>query len=250
MKKITTIVAGISLSLVVCIIMLSCQKERSTAPVNEEETVSDGFEGGYNHHHGKSFSAQYKTFYRISPLAVPAPVTVNNINFIGFANFPGGGDGYARFIGNSKIYFNQMVYTNQLTDPPIPLGSVISGVKDILGYPVTGAPLPLIQKNDFDPLKKAVRQLHIPVYVHRDLVNAVIYDHHGNALFLSVSKDGGNSTHPISETYVGFTGVGGIIVGGRGKFEHAHGEFKFSGKFNVMNPNDAEYNIDEGWIEW
>jgi hypothetical protein len=194
--------------------------------------------------HKRAFKASTKTWYRVSP-TTPTPITVNGTTYAGFAHFPGGGSGNATHIGNCNIFFNQLVYGTSPQAPPA--GSVAAPVKDVPGYPVTGAPLPLIQADDFSALSTAVSSLHIPASVHEKIVNAVFYNNKGDAIFLSAIT-GSGATFPISETKVGFNGKA-LVVTGRGKFRHAVGEVDFNGYFNVVNPNDAEYNVD-GWISY
>lgn len=222
MKIFSTSVAAIVLSLLSVVFLNSCKKDEIK----------------------KSFKADFKTFYRIAPTD-PVPVAVNGANYIGFANFPGGGPGNATYIGNCKMYFNQLVYTDPKIPGAPPLGSVNAVLVDILNYPVTGAPLPLIQAGDFNGLIDANKKYHIPADIRDKIINQVIYDDKGNALFTSAIK-GSGATFPISETLVGFNGKG-IIVGGRGKFHGTRGEFDYHGQFNIANPNDAEYHLD-GWI--
>jgi hypothetical protein len=191
----------------------------------------------------RDFEAKFKTWYRVSPLAKPVAVIVNGTTFGGFAHFPGGGTGQNSLLGNSTTYFNQLVYGTAPDAPPA--GSVGAAVKDVYGYTVTGAPLPLIQAGDFDGLASAISSLKIPESVYDNIVNQVLYNHKGDAIFTSAIT-GSGSTFPISPTVVGFNGKG-IITGGRGKYKHAVGEFEYSGYFNVANANDAEYSM-KGWI--
>ena len=125
--------------------------------------------------------------------------------------------------------------------------SVAAAVADIPGYPVTGAPLPLIQANDFSELSTAISTLGIPATISNLLINQVIFNEKGDAIFLSAIT-GSGSTFPISSTIVGFNGKA-LIVTGRGKFAKASGEVNYSGYFNVTNANDAGYNA-EGWISY
>lgn len=191
------------------------------------------------------FEAKYKTWYRVSPLAKPVPVEVNGISFVGFAHFPGGGTGQTSLLGNSTTYFNQLVYGSAPDAPPA--GSVSAAIKDVPGYFVTGAPLPLIQAGDFNGLASAISSFKIPASVYDNIVNQVFYNHKGDAIFTS-SITGSGGTFPISQTIVGFKGKG-IITGGCGKFKHAVGEFEYSGYFNVTNANDAEYSMKR-WITY
>jgi len=190
----------------------------------------------------RPFKAKIDTWYRISPTE-PQTIVVNGTTYIGFAYFPGGGFGNATGMGTSSFYFNQLVYAETPDAPPA--GSVAAPVTDAISYPVTGAPLPLIQAGDFTGLSNADKKLHIPSKVCDAIVNAVFYDDKGNAIFTSAIT-GSGGTFPISKTLVGFNGKA-IIVGGRGKFENASGAFNYEGYLNTVDANDAEYNAD-GWI--
>jgi hypothetical protein len=193
----------------------------------------------------KPFKANIDTRCRVSPLAVPTPVTVNGNSYIGFAHFPGGGNGNATHMGNVTNWFNQLAYTT----PPNtnPEGSANAPVAAIPSYPVFGAPLPLIQTGDFVSLPSIISSLSIPGSIGGNIINSVIYNDKGDAVFTS-SITGSGGTFPISEIKVGFNGKA-LIVGGRGKFANASGEIDFNGYFNVVDANDAEYNAD-GWINF
>ncbi|HEY6977410.1 MAG TPA: hypothetical protein VH396_14030 [Chitinophagaceae bacterium] len=192
----------------------------------------------------RPFKAKIDTWYRVSPTD-PQIVVVNGTTYIGFANFPGGGTGNVTHMGQCSNYFNQLVYASAPDAPPA--GSIAAPVIDAINYPVTGAPLPLIQAGDFTAFANANDDLHIPIKVHGAIVNSVFYDDKGNAIFTSAIT-GSGGTFPISKTLVGFNGKG-IIVGGRGKFEHAAGRFDYEGYFNTADANDAEYKAD-GWIAY
>lgn len=192
----------------------------------------------------KPFKAKIDTWYRLSPTD-PIPVEVKETTYIGFAYFPGGGTGNATHLGKCYFYFNQLAYSG--TADALPAGSIGAPVIDVINYPVTGGPLPLIQSGDFSEFSNANNNLHIPTEVHGLVVNSVFYDGKGNAIFTSAIK-GSGETFLISKTLLGFNGKA-IIVGGRGKFEHATGEFDYEGYFNIGNANDAEFNTD-GWIAY
>lgn len=165
------------------------------------------------------------------------------MSYFGFSYFPGGGTGQNSLLGNSTTYFNQLVYGTSAEAPP--MGSVGAAVSDVPGYPVLGAPLPLIQGGDFDELATAISKFNIPASVYDHIINQVLYNQHGDAIFGSAIT-GSESTFPVSQTVVGFKGKG-IITGGRGKFRYAIGEYEFDGYFNVVNANDAAFNM-KGWI--
>jgi hypothetical protein len=190
----------------------------------------------------RSFKAKIDTWYRISPTD-PQIVVVNDSPYVGFAYFPGGGTGNVTHMGLASFFFNQLTYAASADAPPA--GSIAAPVIDAINYPVTGSPLPLIQAGDFTPLANANDNLNIPDEVLGAVVNSVFYDDKGNAIFTSAIT-GSGGTFPISKTLVGFNGKA-VMVGGRGKFEHATGEFDYEGYFNTVDANDAEYNAD-GWI--
>ena len=192
----------------------------------------------------KPFKIRTSTWYRISPTD-PTPIVVNGTNYAGFAYFPGGGSGNTSHLGNSIIYFNQLAYGIAPDAPPA--GSVAAPVKDIPGYPVIGAPLPLIQASDFSNLAGVVSSLNIPATIHEKIINTVLYNNKGDGIFLSAIT-GSGATFPISETKVGFNGKA-LIVTGRGKFRHAVGEVDYNGYFNLVDASDAEFNAD-GWISY
>lgn len=192
----------------------------------------------------KPFKIRTSTWYRVSPTN-PTPIVVNGTDYVSFANFPGGGSGNASHLGSCVTYFNQLAYGTSPDAPPA--GSVAAAVIDAPGYFVTGAPLPLIQAGDFAPLAAAVSSLDIPSAVFKNIVNTVIYNDKGDAIFLSAIT-GAGSTFPISPTKVGFNGKA-LIVTGRGRFAHAGGEVDYNGYFNLVDASDAEYNA-EGWIAY
>jgi hypothetical protein len=192
----------------------------------------------------RNFSIRTTTFYRLSPIA-PTPIVVNSNTFASFAYFPGSGAGNASHVGECSIYFNQLTYGTSPQDPPA--GSVAAPVVDIPGYPVTGAPLPLIQPTDFEALPSVISSLSIPASVYGKVINTVILNKKGEVIFLS-AVTGSGTTFPLSATKVGFNGKA-LIVTGRGKFDHAVGEVDYSGYFNITDANDAEFNA-EGWINY
>jgi hypothetical protein len=112
-------------------------------------------------------------------------------------------------------------------------------------YPVTGGPLPSIQAGDFTALATAISSLGIPAENNGKIINSVIINNKGEAIFTAEIR-GSGSTFPISATVTGFNGKA-LITGGKGKFKNATGEIDFSGYFNTADPNDATYDAT-GWI--
>ncbi|MEP7108255.1 MAG: hypothetical protein ABI760_09730 [Ferruginibacter sp.] len=194
--------------------------------------------------HKRDFHVRTATWYRVSPTH-PIPLSINGVDYVGFAYFPGGGEGNASHMGKCTTFFNQLSYGTSPQAPPA--GSIPAPLVDVINYPITGAPLPLIQAGDFSTLSAASSSLNIPSSVYNKIINQVIYNKKGDAIFISaISGSGG--TFPISPTTVGFNGKA-LITGGRGKFSRAVGEIDYSGYFNVTDPNDAAYNA-EGWIAY
>ena len=167
----------------------------------------------------KEFKLTAKTFYRISPIS-PVPVNVNGVDYVGFAHFPGGGQGQATHMGQVTIYYNQLSYGLSPDAPPV--GSLGAPITDVPGYQVTGGPLPLIQSEDFMQLADLSNQMNIPDQVFEHVINLVIYAKNGDALFTS-AIEGTSSTFPLSAGIVGFKGKA-LILGGRGKLNKAVGE--------------------------
>ena len=194
--------------------------------------------------HKKPFEVRTKTRYRVSPVT-PAPLVINDTTYVGFAHFPGGGTGTATYMDTVTTFFNQLVYGTSPDAPPA--GSVAAPIADVPGYVVTGAPLPLIQASDFAGLTTLTTVLDIPADVNGKIINQVISNETGDAVFVSAIT-GSGTTYPISETQVGFNG-NALIVGGRGRFAHAEGEVAYSGYYNITNANDAAYNA-AGWIRY
>jgi hypothetical protein len=191
----------------------------------------------------KPFKVHEQTWYRIAPIP-PVDVMVNGTAYVGTSFFPGGGTGNATHMGNIRNYFNQLVYSSSYEGAP--LGSVAAPVRNIPSYPFLG-PLPLIQPGDFTELAALNTSLQIPETIQGKIVNSVIYNKKGDAVFTS-SITGIGGTFPISATRIGFNGKA-LIVGGRGKFANAVGEIDFQGSFSLTDPNDAEYSA-EGWISY
>jgi len=184
------------------------------------------------------------TWYRISPTA-PSPVVVNGITYISLANLVVGGDGTASALGNIKSYANTLAYGTSVEAPPT--GSIGAPVNEIPGYPILGAPLPLIQAGDFDAVPAILAEFHVPDNVQGNVVNLVLFNNTGDALFLSNIPGTGTST-PVSSTVGGYTNET-LIVGGAGKFIHAIGKLDNTGTFSFIAPYDGQDNY-EGWISY
>jgi hypothetical protein len=188
------------------------------------------------------FKISITNWYRVSPTA-PTPVVVDGITYVSSANLVVSGDGTAAGMGDIKSYGNVLAYTTDVEAPPA--GSIGAPVYDIPGYPILGAPLPLIQTGDFDGVPAVIADFHVPSSVLGNVINLVLYNNKGDALFLSNIPGTGTST-PISPTVGGYTNET-LILGGAGKFIHATGKLDNSGHFSFIAPYDGLDNYD-GWI--
>ena len=182
------------------------------------------------------------TWYRVSPTA-PSPVVVNGITYVSLANLVVGGDGTATAMGNIKSYANGLAYGTDVEAPAV--GSIGAPLNEIPGYPILGGPLPLIQPGDFDGVPAILAEFNVPAKVQGNVINLVLYNDKGDALFLSNIPGTGTST-PISSTVGGYTNET-LILGGAGKFIHATGELYNTGQFSFIAPYDGQDNYD-GWI--
>jgi hypothetical protein len=190
------------------------------------------------------FKLSITTWYRVSP-AAPSPVVVNGITYVGLANLVVGGDGTATAMGNIKSYANGLAYGTDVEAPPS--GSIGAPLNEIPGYPILGAPLPLIQTGDFDAVPAIIAEFNVPTNVQGNVISLVLYNNKGDALFLSNIPGTGTST-PISSTVGGYTNET-LILGGAGKFIHATGKLDNTGQFSFIAPYDGQDNYD-GWISF
>jgi hypothetical protein len=148
-------------------------------------------------------------------------------------------------MGNAQTYFNQIAFVKP-PDFQNVVGSVAAPVAEIPSYPVTGAPLPLIQQGDFDGIQSVLSTLNVPPSINGHTVSTVIFDKQMvDAFFISVK-----SGSPISITGTTATTSGNsLIVGGTGKFTGAFGEVTHVVTFDVANPDNASYKLD-GWVRY
>jgi hypothetical protein len=190
------------------------------------------------------FTAKLKTWYRVSPTA-PVPVVVNGTSYISLANLVVAGVGTATHMGEIRDYANTLSYSNSPEEAP--LGAIGVPVTDIPGYTLTGAPLPLIQPGDFAGLATTISALNIPAIIDGKIINVVLYNDKGDAVFISNIPGTGTSTM-VSPTTGGYTNKV-LIAGGAGKFKNASGELNNHGYFSFTDPFDGEDNY-EGWISF
>jgi hypothetical protein len=190
------------------------------------------------------FKLSITNWYRVSPTA-PSPVMVSGVTYVSIANLVVSGDGTAGGMGKIKSYGNVLAYSTDVEAPPT--GSIGAPVNEIPGYPILGAPLPLIQSGDFDGVPAVITEFNVPTNVLGNVINLVLYNNNGDALFLSNIPGTGTST-PISATVGGYTNET-LILGGAGKFIHATGKLDNSGQFSFIAPYDGQDNY-EGWISY
>ena len=188
------------------------------------------------------FKLSITTWYRVSPTA-PSPVVVNGISYVSVANLVVGGDGTATGMGNIKSYANALAYATDVEAPPA--GSIGAPVTEIPGYPILGAPLPLIQTGDFDAVPAILSEFSVPAKVLGNVISLVLYNNNGDALFLSNIPGTGTSSS-ISATVGGYSNET-LILGGAGKFIHATGKLDNTGQYSFIAPYDGQDNY-EGWI--
>ena len=222
----------IFMPLVAAVCFSACKKEVADSP-----TVSTVAHKSSHHDKYRPFKMSSETFPRINPIA---PFDLKEpAGMKGYANAVGWGKGNATYMGKIKNWFNQLAYSPTGADPTV--GTTLAPIVDALKYPVLGGPLPLIQKNDFKELRKANKWLKIPVSINGMIVNSVVYNDKGDALFTSLTTDA--KLVFVSPTRINFSAQG-KFVGGRGKFVKAKGTYTQTGYFNPQNFNDAEYHID------
>ena len=191
------------------------------------------------------FKVSITNWYRVSPTA-PSPVVVNGITYVSLANLVvGGGVGTATAMGNIKSFGNVLAYGTDVEAPPT--GSIGAPVTEIPGYPLLGGPLPLIQPGDFDGVPAILAEFKVPTNVLGNVINLVLYNDKGDALFLSNIPGTGTSI-PISSTVGGYTNET-LILGGAGKFIHAIGKLDNTGQYSFIAPYDGQDNY-EGWITY
>ena len=226
----------ITIPVMAAIFFSSCQKEiADNSDINAQTVTTQERSQAVT----RPFKMHSETWYRINPI-IPMPL-IDIPGQIAFANVPGGGIGNATHMGKINVWFNQLAYSATGENPPA--GTISAPVVDALNYSILfpGAPLPLIQPSDFEALGVANSWLQLPASVNGNIVNAVIYNDRGDAVFIAATSS--SETTFISPTQINFSGQG-IIVGGRGNFENATGEINFSGFFNPENANEARYWID------
>ena len=185
---------------IVTALFTNCKKE--FAGFNEEKINGEKKTKTVQRAYSDNFTTQYQFIPDIlngwDP-AHPSPF---------LAWYPGNGDGNATHVGKAKTYFNQYVPFN----PPF--------------FSSIAAPVTMFAATQL----AAAGYVGIPA-----MVNSVVYDDKGNSIWFHQTS---NTTMPVSETRINFTGISKII-GGTGKFMGATGEVKLKGYFNPLDQQDA-----------
>jgi hypothetical protein len=210
MKKITTVVAGIVLPLLLIITVSSCQKETTAINGLNEEIATTAKKGPVS----RPFKGNFSTYFNFVPDIAngwtppnPAP-----------AWYPGGGTGNLTHVGNCQTFFNQYAT----------LGP--GGLQSI------GAPVNMFFAS----------QLAAAGYTVPNTVTTIFFHQQGKSVWSQAV--GISTTVPISPTRVEFT-ANHVIIGGTNQFAGATGQYVLSGFFNPQNPNEAGFSVD-GWISY
>jgi hypothetical protein len=222
MRKLHRYTKNVSLFFTVVFLFTSCTHDQPTIKQHVQVSIT--------------------TWYRVSPTA-PSPVVVNGVTYVSLANLVVGGDGTGSAMGKFKSYANTLAYGTSAGAAPV--GSIGAPVNEIPGYPLLGGPLPLIQPGDFDGVPAVLSEFNVPTHVKGNVINLVLYNNKGDALFLSNIPGTGTSSS-VSSTEGGYTNET-LILGGAGKFIHATGKLHNSGVYSFIAPYDGQDNYD-GWI--
>lgn len=250
MKKLSMNMAAIVLPLFFVALFTSCKKEtgsfQSGPGHNYELNVTAGEVENMKRVKDVPFTVNLDTWYRFAPSNETTRKFKGTTYYI-MGYFPGGGEGTVSVLGNAKNLFNQLAYSDApVTPTSTPVGSFNAPAIDALNYPVTGAPLPLIQNGDFNALSAYHQSYNFPAKYHGKTVNSILFNDDGDAIYTSAVEGVGGTQ--LSYPIVSFWGKG-LIVGGRGQFSNAKGEFNFSGTFSLANPDDATYTA-QGTISY
>lgn len=206
MKKFAPI---ITLTLVICIIVSGCKKETSTSI-----SVQTASSARTEHQVKRPYKDAFDTWFQFVPDFANGWDPQHPTPFLAW--YPGGGTGNSTHMGNTQIYFNQYVPFN----PPF-FSSVHAPVNLFFSTELAAAGLASLSNE----------------------VSSVVFDGKGNSIWMHQTS---NSTTPVSESRIEFTGTSDII-GGSGKFSGASGEVNLKGFFNPLDQQDAAVSAD-GWI--
>lgn len=200
MTKISTNVAGILLTFLFAGLISSCKKE--TLRSEHGYKIASSSEANKKRVI-RDYSDDFVTYYQFIPDLANGWVPPNP----GPAWYPGGGEGNASHLGKVSTYYNQYASFSPT------------------GFGSTAAPV-----NMFFASQLSAIGIDVP-----DAVSTIVFDKKGNSVWFRLIS---NTTVPVSQTRINFSGVSDII-GGTGKFAGATGQVKLIGYFNPTDPNDA-----------
>lgn len=236
MKKCLLNRCSIFISIFLSVLISSCKKETIGSP--EQSRPEEIF-----HVADQPFKMVSGTSFRLSPRPFK-PLDGQPVRYES-ANLVGAGNGSATYMGDIKNVFNQLLIN--YADNILPSYTINAPALDVLIYPVVaGDPLPRIQPNDFDDFRLANASLNIPKSVNGCIVNSVIYNDRGDAIFTSLTAN--SKIKSISPTRESIS-IKGKFVGGRGRFANATGTYTETLVINSEDFNDAKYTI-EGTISF
>ena len=194
------------------ILTVSCRKESGS--ITEDDIIQSSAKRSKPIQ--RAYRDSFDTWYQFIPDIANGWDPANPTPFLAW--YPGGGDGHATHIGNAKTYFNQYIPFNPplFSSVPAPVIMFFSSQLSTAGF--TGIP------SD---------------------VSSIVYDDKGNSIWFHQTS---NSSTPVSEVRINFTGTLNII-GGTGKFSGATGDVNFNGFFNPQDQQDASV-WSNGWISY
>lgn len=236
MKKLSMNMAGLVLPLFFASLFTSCTKETEThqaAPASSDQLTASSV-GTENMRRVKDvlFTVNLDTWYRFAPSNETTRKFQGTTYYI-MGYFPGGGEGTVSVLGDAKNLFNQLAYSDAPVTPNSkPVGSFNAPAIDAFTYNLGGR---------FNNLYTDQQPYNFPSKYHGKTVNSILFNENGDAIYTSLVEGVGGTqlTYPI----VTFWGKG-LIVGGRGKFSNAKGDFDFEGTFSLANPDNATYTAD------
>lgn len=196
MKKKNAMLVFLMPSLIITLLLASCQKEAIYTGTLDEEIATASNHGPVTRAYRDSFAASFVFVPDIAagwtfPNAAPAW-------------YHGSGVGNATHMGNVKGFFNTYTLRN-------PAGGVM-----------------IYNRSVTDFYASQLKSYNVPSNVH-----AVVYNEKGNSVWFQIPSEGWIS-EVISPTRINYYGTS-LIVGGTGKFAGATGETFFQGYFNPQN---------------
>ena len=200
MKTKTIVITALTVAL--CLSLISCKKDILTSA--KDETISSAAKRSKPVK--RAYRDNFDTWYQFIPDIANGWDPANPTPFLAW--YPGGGDGHATHMGNAKTYFNQYIPFNPTLFSSVPAPVIMFFSSQLSAAGFTGIP------SD---------------------VSSIVYDDKGNSIWFHQRS---NSSTPVSEVRINFTGTLNII-GGTGKFSGATGDVNLNGFFNPQDQQDA-----------